>query len=980
MPPSNDDPLPIRQRLKRWQEENQVEAPPSIPLDMSDSGVPRNSGTRARIADESILERATTEVTTDLQIIDRDGVVDLPPPSTFAAGDVLEYREESDRYGIPVIAVCLGYIHGHYHFYTANGLWVVASGQDTRFIHHNFATEAEMRPLIEKLPKGNLSRESIKEMRRQGYGPDRVAGAALLRRMNNFIEASDEMLQKYATRFEKAHEIVSEGNERYLTLEQIKQRLLEKEDLKLPTPAHVLYAVHRIVLADDVGFRIAGNLNYSSTSTWLFEITAREDVSLIKNMQTLVRLFTDLPGRLNTPLSSLTNSQLNQSQLGRFIVRARAAIDESRKTRDWTPYGMLGPAKEQRSASAQAWTNVDTSILQFMLLWSGYDQFGSSSRLHWIGSAILRATGKYKDVEYLSPSTAWTFLQEVGYITPWELRERYVQRVPGATISRHGGFMPFQLGPEGIRPYLTHDVFDGKRHDWASLKAFAIDSKSTLDIDDAVSVEATEAPNEHWIHIHVADPASRIRHQNALGERASVTPLTLYLQGHYSNIWGLDDEVQKLFSLAPNRPCITFSGLVNDEGELLQHKITPAKLQEFVYMTPEDANKAAGVIEQQPLPGSTANFTVGEAIRERPAARKMTSPSELQPEDLSSLQTLYRLADVFRQKRLAKGATPKWPSQAKVDASFHNTSIKHGLNGLMTCNGDPTFKITWDDTRSRMIESTMVLAGEIAARWCADRAVPVPYLSQPDSVKNHEALKAYTEKVYYPLLMKGENTPEHVERLLQLVGQSQLSTKPERHYFMGVDMYTKVTSPLRRYSDLLTHWQIESALVQEMDQGKVMESKLPFSRKDLDQDILPWLRLRQTLINRTMSRGAWKGYGTQALVRAWKYPVAGQSVLPETFKMTVLRVDQDAGAAQGRRKFIRGNLDWFNVQVWVVAEGLGKLGLNVKDVTIGDRLEVKLTDINAHLGDVYVEAVNKIRVQKDHEVEGSEERTKEVEN
>lgn len=981
MPPSNDDPLPIRQRLKRWQDENQVEAPPSLPLDMSDSGVPRNSGTRARIANESILDRATAEVTTDLQIIDRDGVVDLPPPTTFAAGDILEYREESDRYGIPVVAVCLGYIHNHYHFYTANGLWVVARGQDTRFIHHNFASEAEMRPLIEMLPKGNLSRESMKKMRRQGQGPDRVAGAALLRKMNQFLEASDEMLQKYATRFEKAHELVSEGAERYLTLEQIKQRLLEKDDLKLPTPAHVLYAVHRTVMADDVGFRIAGNLNYSSTSTWLFEITTREDVSLIQNMQTLVRLFTDLPGRLNTPLSSLTNSQLNQSQLGRFIVRARAAIDESRKARDWTPYGMLGPAKEQRSATAQAWTNVDTSILQFMLLWSGYDQFGSSSRLHWIGSAILRATGKYKDVEYLSPSTAWTFLQEVGYITPWELRERYIQRVPGATISRQGGFVPFQLGQEGIRPYLTRDVFDGKRHDWASLKAFAIDSKSTLDIDDAVSIEATEAPDEHWIHIHVADPASRIRHQNALGERASLTPLTLYLKGHYSNIWGVEHEVQDLFSLAPNRPCLTFSGLVNDEGELLQHKITPAKLQEFIYMTPEDANQAAGVIEEEPRPESTADFVVGEAIEESPATRKMTSPSELQPEDLSSLQTLYRLADACRQKRLAKGATPKWPAQAKVEAFFHNTSIKQAMHGLMTCNGDPTFKITWDNNQSNMIASTMVLAGEIAARWCADRAVPVPYLSQPDSEKNKEALKAYTENFYYPLLIKGEETPEHMDNLLQLVGQSKLSTKPARHFFMGVDMYTKVTSPLRRYSDLLTHWQIESALVQEMDQGKVVVSKLPFSRHTLDQDILPWLRLRQTLIQRTMSRGAWKGYGTQALVRAWKYRVAGQSVLPETFKLTVLRVDQDASAAQGRRKFIRGNLDWFNLKVWVVAEGLGKLGLNVKDVRAGDMLEVKLADINAHLGDVYVEAVSKISVQKDQEMEqleekGAEEETK----
>lgn len=988
VPQSSDEYLSIRKRLRQWQEENQVEAPPPIPLDMSDSGMPRNTGTRARVANDTVLERATAELTTDLQIIDRDGVVDLPPPTKFGPGDVFEFREESDRNGIPIIAVCLGYFHGHYHFYTANGLWVVATGSETYFIHRNFAAESELQPLIDKIPKGNLSRESIKEMRRQGLGPDRVAGAVILRKMNQFLEATDEMLQKYATRFEKAHEIVSEGDERYLTLEQIKQRLLAKEELESPTPPHVLYAVHRIVFSDDVGFRIAGNLHDDSTSPWVFEVTAREDVSLIQNMQTLVRLFTDLPGRLDTPLSSLTTSQLNQSQLGRFIVRARAAIDESRQIRDWTPYGVLGPAKQQRSTTSQAWTNVDTSILRFMLMWAGYEQFAPSSRLHWIGSAILRATGKYKDVEFLSASTAWTFLQEVGYISPWELRERYIQRVPGVTISRQGGFEPFKLGPEGIRPYLTRDVFEGKRHDWASLKSFAIDSKHTLDVDDAVSVEPTDAPDQHWIHIHVADPASRIRHQNALGQRASITPLTLYLQGHYSNIWGLGNEVQDLFSLAPNKPCLTFSGLVNDDGELLEYKITAARLQEFIYMTPEDANAAAGVEveDARPESGNSAPFTVGEAIGEGPAVRKMTSASELQPEDVRSLKTLYRLAEARQQRRLAKGATPKWPAQAKVDAFFHNTSIKPTTAGLLTCSGDPTFRISWDNSQSSMIASTMVLAGEIAARWCADRAIPIPYLSQPDAEKNEEALKAYTETVYYPLLMKGEEYPEHFEQLLNLVGESKLSTKPARHYFMGVDMYTKVTSPLRRYSDLISHWQIENALAQEMDQGKVVERKLPFSRKELDQEILPWLRLRQTLIRRLMSRGApWKGYGTQALVRAWKYPVPGQSDLPKTFILKVLKVEQDASAAQGRRKLIRGSVDWFNMKVWVVAEGLGKLGLNVKDVRKGDVLEVKLADINAHLGDVYVEAVNKISVQKDRDmeelnVEGSEEGTKEPES
>lgn len=952
-------------------------------VDTSDAGGPRNIGTRARVVDESALENAgADDSTTDQHFLDRDGLLDLlRPPSTFEAGDVFEYREEGEGVGQPVVAVCLGYINGFYHFYTAHGKWAVSLGATTHFFHRNFASEAEMRPVIEELPQGDLSLDDMRQMSRRGMGPSRVAGAVLLRKMTQFLQATDEVLQQYATQFERAHEIVARGDERYLTLEQIRQRLLAKEQLKWPTPVHVMYAVHRVVFNDDVGFRVMGSLDYSSSSKWLFEITSPEDVALIQNMQTLVRLFTDIPGRVDTPLSSLTKSQLNESQLGRFIVKSREAIDESRRFRDWTPYGMLGPAKEHRSRNALAWTNVDMSIMHFMLLWAGYDQFGPSSRLHWIGSAILRATGKYKHVEYLSATTAWTFLQEVGYITPWDFHERYTQRSPGANISREGGFVPFQLGPEGIRPYLTRDVFDGKRHDWASLKAFAIDSKSTKDVDDAVSLEATDAPDEHWIHVHVADPASRIRHQNALGERASLTPLTLYTPGHYSNIWGVKDEVQKLFSLAPNKPCLTFSGLLNDKGELLEYKITPARVQEFIFMTPEDANKAAGIEEpgHSPKSGSAESFTVGKAPEEeRSTDRQMTSPSELQQPDVDSLKTLYRLAEARNQTRLAKGAIPKWDLSVSVDASFDNTSVDHISPGLMICNGDPAIKISWDEEISSMVTSVMVLAGEIAAQWSADRNVPIPYLSQPDSEKNRELIKTYTESTYYPLLSRGEETREHATQLRALVGESKLSTTPARHFFMGVDMYAKVTSPLRRYSDLLAHWQIENALVQEMETGKVVEQKLPFSRKDLDQEVLPWLRLRQQSI---MNLNRWDGlraYRMQALVRAWKYPTEGQPALPETFRMTVTAVHLRP-SVHTRRKLIMGELDWFDQKVWAVPQGLGKLGLEVADVRKGDVLEVKLADINVHLGDIYVQATGIISMQKDREIEQRETQAGEVE-
>lgn len=940
-------------------------------LDKGEAGTTHNLLTRPNHQEE-LVPTEDGDPFLEHYLADPDGSLDLLPPLTeYGPGDLVEFVQDGER--MFQLAVCLGHINGFYHFYINTGRWVPVPSTSTRFIVRNFVDESDVAPLVETLPKEKLSLDTLWEMSRNKLGPNRVCGAEILRKMTEFQQRTEEVQQRYATRLDKAHELVAEGGKKYATLPEIYARVIGDAKAKQPRPApqHELFAVHRSVMSDDVGFRPMGTLGDSRT--WLYEVTPPEDVTLINNMQTLVRLFTDIPSKVKTPLSSLTSSQLGRSQLGRFILKARGAIDESRRFRDWTPHGILGPSKQDgpRSTSME-WTEVDMSIMHFMLLWSGYDQFSSSSPLHWIGSAVLRATGKYEDCEYLGTTVAWTFLQEIGYLTPWDIHSRYVHRLPDVKVSRERGFAPLPLGPEGIRSYLTQDVFAGRRHEWAVVKAFAIDSEDTTEVDDAVSIEATDVPGEHWVHIHVADPASRIRHQNALGERASLTPMTLYLPGHRSNIWGVQDQVQQLFSLAPNKPCLTFSGRVNEEGVLLEYKITPGKLQDFIYMTPGDANTAVACEDARRLPewSSIDNFTVGTKVTAKPAERKITRPSKLRAADLDTLKTLYRVGKNIHERRLANGAQPEFASRPRVDAAFDDTYLQHQASGLMTCSGDPTIEISWDSTQSPMVSSIMQLAGEIAARWCADRNIPIPYLNQMKVEENLDLVKAYVEKVYYPALLRGEQSQDAVAYLRELIGPDVLSTRPGRQFLMGVEAYAKVTSPLRRYSDLLAHWQIESALVQEMETGKVAEQMLPFTRKALEQEIFPWLLLRQRIIRRLGNWAGTRSYILQAMTRAWKFPVenaadAKTSRLPETFNFKV----SVAGALFGTKsKLLLGTLDWFGVEASMTSQGLGRLGLRLADLKRGDILEVKLLDINVHKGDVVVEPVGKVKVQGEEEI------------
>lgn len=199
-----------------------------MPSDKGAAGKPRNLLTRSpNINEVGMDQEQQGEGDLAEPVPDTDGLpVLLPPPSDYQAGDLIEMYDDGDRAAL--LAVCLGHINGTYHLYTANGKWMPMSRINSHFVVKNFVSEMEMEPAFEKLPKDDLPPETLRAMRELKMGPDRVSGAQLLRKMARFQEQYEKVLQSFATSFEKAHEILAEGKERYLTLEQMATRLMGK--------------------------------------------------------------------------------------------------------------------------------------------------------------------------------------------------------------------------------------------------------------------------------------------------------------------------------------------------------------------------------------------------------------------------------------------------------------------------------------------------------------------------------------------------------------------------------------------------------------------------------------------------------------------------------------------------------------------------------------------------------------------------------
>ena len=91
-----------------------------------------------------------------------------------------------------------------------------------------------------------------------------------------------------------------------------------------------------------------------------------------------------------------------------------------------------------------------------------------------------------------------------------------------------------------------------------------------------------------------------------------------------------------------------------------------------------------------------------------------------------------------------------------------------------------------------MIKEMMLLAGEAAARFAFQHGIPFQYISQ-------EAPELPNK---LPPGLAGEYKKRRAMR------PRSVGTIPSMHAALGLAMYGQVTSPLRRYGDLVSHWQL----------------------------------------------------------------------------------------------------------------------------------------------------------------------------
>ncbi|MGE5656290.1 MAG: ribonuclease catalytic domain-containing protein [Actinomycetota bacterium] len=309
---------------------------------------------------------------------------------------------------------------------------------------------------------------------------------------------------------------------------------------------------------------------------------------------------------------------------------------------------------------------------------------------------------------------------------------------------------------------------DTNRLDLTHLKVYTIDDESTTEIDDGLSLEFLDNGQQRlWIHI--ADPTRLLAPGDELDLEARRRTTTVYLPTGMIPMFPPELATGPMSLLQGHICCaLSFSVILDETGALQDYSIHSSSIKPTYRLTYEDVDEMLELgVEAEP--------------------------------EIHALDRWAKRRQLWRQ------------SQGAISIYMPESVIK--VNG-----DDINIHVIEDSAARLLVAEMMILAGEIAAHYAQTHNLAIPYRHQPQP-----DLPPEEELLQVPA------GPARACALRRCMPRSEMGLIPARHAGLGLEAYVQVTSPIRRYTDLLAHFQIKAHLRGE---------SLPFSAEQMQEMVM----------------------------------------------------------------------------------------------------------------------------------------------
>ncbi|KAI0219936.1 3'-5' RNA exonuclease complex component [Massospora cicadina] len=406
----------------------------------------------------------------------------------------------------------------------------------------------------------------------------------------------------------------------------------------------------------------------------------------------------------------------------------------------------------------------------------------------------------------------------------------FLKDIGAAQLFENPWYLELSLSPPPAAPGALDDTCAAIRQDFGERPVYTIDSPDAKEIDDGVSIDLV-AGTRAWLHVHIADPTVVVAPGSELDNHCLRHPTTVYTP---------DSTFPMLPQWLTHGPCslssapgtakyvMTFSALLDRDGAILDFKIQPSLVRNIIPVSYERVNAALGfessLLERGSHPFSDAS---GGA---KPAEGPAKGSAE---EVIKDLKDLSRFAFAHFRKRQGDGClfidNTNLQMRVAPQPFKRTTDLSPSAPSYDNFGEMPVIKYQLERSNPRssnnMVAECMVIAGRVAARYLKQNKLPALYPNQlaPDLTTSPDLAMLLKR-----LAVTKEPMPyEDFIHLRDHLNFAFIDTAPGTHFSMGLhDGYVRVTSPLRRYLDMVHHWQIKHHLLNPTKPPKFSQAQL----------------------------------------------------------------------------------------------------------------------------------------------------------
>ena len=525
--------------------------------------------------------------------------------------------------------------------------------------------------------------------------------------------------------------------------------------------------------------------------------------------------------RLVADVTRLANADTveNKVVLTTFLDKARAAIAESKQAREANSDQGLREWKQ----NLPQWTPEEQSIISLILLRLFEVRSTQESIIQPLATNIMKSLNAYPYESVLDRDFVPRLMVDLGVVPLWETLKRSELR-ENETRSMAG------IIQKGQGELLQGNELDQLRQDFTGQRVFVIDDPSATELDDGIAIERVPGSDDAWIHAHVADPTRFLPLNHPLSVQASFRGASAYMPE--GNVQLLPHEItMKELSLGAEvsrdggaQGVMTFSTKLSPSGEMLDSKVQMGWIKK-PHVVSYDAVNVALNVQVSP---ATKPFGTPAVQSDRPYS-KQDIPSDA----LSDLLLLQSFAAAFRLRRFANaGLDFSYPSASinvldrlppSPDNYFDRSQIP---SRPAIYSGSPIidYTVSHQNTAGSSLSSMsivaelMIMANRTAATFCSSRSIAGPF--RISGAPRAIALPGQSTIPLETLLAERDPHTMLIDSYKLAAANrtfdpTKVSTTAGPQWLMGFDDsigYVRATSPLRRFDDMLVHWQIKSAL------------------------------------------------------------------------------------------------------------------------------------------------------------------------